>query len=366
MKILFILEYFTPSLGGVEKLFASLTQELSKENHVEVLTLKLPNTPAIQRMGGVKIHRINAFNRYFFTFLSIFKALSLAKKADVIHTTTYNAAFPAWIASKIHKKKSVITIHEVLGKNWYKLPEMNKIQAFIHRLFERFVLSLSFDQYVCVSHATKTDLLQYSKIPEEKISVIYNGIDYNKWRSHRSLEESQTKKGAKSFLYYGRPGFTKGLTYLLRAWKNVSQQNQELTLKLVLSKTPQHLYQNTIKNVFQLGVEKSVEIIDPLEEQELITLLSETNCIIIPSLTEGFGFNIVENAALGNRVIATSAGSIPEVISGQHLICDPADVEGLEQAILKATRGEFLELPLKKFEIEKTVDEYANLYEAIA
>ena len=131
MKILFVLENYWPHVGGVERVFKNLCEGLVEKGYkVGVVTHRLKGTKRFETVKGVKIYRISCFdNRYLFTFFSFFKVLKLAKVADVIHTTTYNGAPPAWLAAKWLKKPVVITVHEVLGDFWYS--EMNKISAFI-------------------------------------------------------------------------------------------------------------------------------------------------------------------------------------------------------------------------------------------
>jgi D-inositol-3-phosphate glycosyltransferase len=361
MRILFILEHFTPSVGGVEKLFSSLAADLSENHEVTVLTLRLPGTQSEERMGNLTIKRVSALNRYIFSFLSIPKAIRLAKKADIIHTTTYNGALPAWIAARIARKKVAITVHEVLGHKWHLLPGMNILQSTLHRLAEKLILLLPFDIYACVSEATKKDLQYFAGVPESKISVVYNGIDYNKWRSHRNLDV-QKSQSISTFLYYGRPGYTKGLDYLLHAWKGVIETGKKVTLKLILGEQPETLRKQMLRKIFTMGLSTTIEILDPMPEEILITMLASVDCVIVPSLTEGFGFNIVENAALQNRIIATSAGSIPEVISGEYILCEPMSAKSLQKAIIQATENRFQKTPLRRFELEKTVENYKKLY----
>lgn len=96
MKILFVLEYYFPHIGGVETLFKSLCEGLVKKGHkVKVVTMQIEGTKGNEIVNGVDITRIPFPNRYLFTFLSFFDVLRLAKGVDIIVTTTYNGAPPA-------------------------------------------------------------------------------------------------------------------------------------------------------------------------------------------------------------------------------------------------------------------------------
>jgi glycosyltransferase involved in cell wall biosynthesis len=63
--------------------------------------------------------------------------------------------------------------------------------------------------------------------------------------------------------------------------------------------------------------------------------------VIIPSLTEGFGFSAYQACCVGKQVIATDAGSLPEVVSGPSIVVPRGQSEPLAAAIQAATRGEF-------------------------
>ena len=125
MKILFVLEFYLPHLGGVENVFKNLCESLVKKGHsVKIITSKLPKTKKKEIINGVQVERIcvpKLFNRYFFTFFAIFKTIKELKHYDLVHTTTFTAAFPARIAAKFRNKKSILTVHEVWIDKWKEL-----------------------------------------------------------------------------------------------------------------------------------------------------------------------------------------------------------------------------------------------------
>src|SRR3989344_5188945 len=110
MRILFVVENYIPHVGGVEVMFSQLAEGLARKGHeVDVVTHQFGMTKSFEVINGVRVHRIPCFgSRYLFTFTSIPKAMNLGKKADIIHTTTFNGAPPAWIAARIARKPSVI------------------------------------------------------------------------------------------------------------------------------------------------------------------------------------------------------------------------------------------------------------------
>ena len=106
MKILFVLEHYYPYIGGAEQLFTQLTRTLVQNGHpVTVVTTRYNRSlPAREVLNGVRIFRVRCFNRYLFTLLSLPRILQQACDCSLIHTTTYNAALPAWLASQMRRR----------------------------------------------------------------------------------------------------------------------------------------------------------------------------------------------------------------------------------------------------------------------
>jgi len=123
MKILFVLENHYPKIGGVETLFKDLTDVLAEEGHtITVLTNRSPSENLKAKESyhpNLTIIRKTLYNRYLFTFFAWIPAFFLARKHDFIHTTSYNAALPAYIAGFLSRKKTIITFHEVWAKMWF-------------------------------------------------------------------------------------------------------------------------------------------------------------------------------------------------------------------------------------------------------
>ena len=153
MKILFVLENHYPNIGGVETLFKNLTEALAENNIVVTVVTTQFDKKLLREetIKNVKIIRLPFYNRYIFTFLAFIPLLSYARKHDIIHTTSYNAGVPAFLAGLLTRTKTIITFHEVWGKLWFKLPYMNKLSLLLHYTFEKILLALPFSHYISVS-----------------------------------------------------------------------------------------------------------------------------------------------------------------------------------------------------------------------
>jgi len=320
IKILFVLDHFWPHIGGAEKLFYSLSQYLrSHVDKIIILTLKEGGCSSFERIDkNIEVIRIGK-KSWSFIILAIFKVYFLARQVDVVHTTTYYSALPAFIGARLARKPIIITVHEIFGKLWLNF--FGSFKGKIHQLIEKLLISLPFDCYVAVSNYTYNILRIYAGIYDSKIRVIYNGIDYSLWDPRRYDSRVLRKKlGLEDFfvyLYYGRPGVSKGVEYLIKAVPSIRAKIPKSRLLLILASQSSSRYRTLLKLIKELGVEKDIIIKKPLPVRELPAYIKMADCVVIPSLSEGFGFAAAECSAIGTPIVVSHVGSLPEVVSGR-------------------------------------------------
>lgn len=369
MKIVFCLENYAPHLGGVEVMFKHICEELAKNNEVVVVTHRIPGTKKHEVINNVKIERVyvpGIFSRYFFTFLAIPKMLSICKDADVIHTTTYNGAPPARLVAKMLKKPSIITVNEVIGKNWSRLLEMSWLEGKLHEFLEWLVISLRFDRTACISESTKDCLVKVKK--NRKCEVAYCGIDYDFWNPKRhdgkKIRQRLGLGEKKVYFFYGRPGPSKGFEHLVKAVPLIKQKVKNSMLVAILSRDKAYAkrYERIINMIREMDIEEDIMILDPVERKILPDYIMAADCVVVPSLTEGFGFCVAESCTLGKVVVASDTTSIPEVISGKYVLVKPADYEDIAKGVINAFDDKYNDIPLKKFTWKACVDKYKKMY----
>jgi D-inositol-3-phosphate glycosyltransferase len=360
MKILFVLEYYFPHIGGVETLYKNLCEGLVKKGHtVVVVTSQLPHTEECDMINGVLVQRVNCTNRYWFTFLSFYDVLSYAQGVDVIATTTYNGAPPAWLVSRLMNKPCVLTVHEVLGDNWYKMG-MSKPSAWFHKFLERLIIGLKFDKYVGVSQSTVRNINKLGQQAE----CIYNGVDYEHFdpSKYTSIKEHE----GKTYLYFGRNGATKGVEDLVMACEIVSSALPKSKLMLILSNDGTQ--QKIVDMVKKWELDGNVIIKGSVPYSELPKYILGADCVVIPSLSEGFGLSCAEACAMGVPVVANNVDSLPEVVSGKFRLSTMEYYNRytpLAKNIIKALSGVYTETSLKRFEWSECVDRYEELFKKI-
>ena len=363
MKILFVLENYYPNIGGVETLFKNLVDQLVKEGcEAVIVTTRLdPAHPAVEEKKGIKIIRLKLPNRYFFTFFSFFRIFREARHCDLVHTTSYNAALPAFIGGKLAGKKVIVTFHEVWGKLWFDLPFMSRIGRWGHYLFERLLLKLPFDRFVAVSRYTARCLVE-AGLPEKKVSRIYNGIDYAEFpERHDPPEEAPF-----TYTFFGRLGMSKGLDLLIPAAARVREAMPESRLQLIIPRTPGSLFEKIKQRIEELKLDDCSYISSELPFEELKRRLIKSHCAVIPSYSEGFCFAAVECMAMEVPLVHSGKGALSEVVGGLHITYADQSAEALAKGILDASKGRFEERVARKFPLRESISAYLRVYEQIA
>jgi len=366
VKVLFVLEYHYPHVGGVETLFKDLTENLVNHSYeVTVLTnLYDDELPRAEILNGVNIIRVPFKNRYLFTLLAFFPAFRLARKHDFIHSTSYNAAIPAFFAGFLARRRVFITFHEVWGSLWFKLPYMSRISKYLHFTFEWFLLKLPFYRFIAVSESTKSGLINHGINPQ-KVKMIYNGIDYQEFKAYQNQNQNQKSTETFRFIYFGRLGISKGLDVLIDGAALCKLSGASFALHMVIPSENTSFKNKILTAIKDNDIEDRVIIHHDLKRADLLALISSSDATIIPSYSEGFGFTAVESIAIDIPVISSGLGSLPEVVSGDHIYFSPYNGQGLADSMNHALEGKWQHTPKKEFTLEDSVSQYVDLYQSI-
>lgn len=374
MKILYVYEFYLPHVGGGEIALQHLAEGMAALGHtVDLVTSQLPGTVIEETVNGVHIHRVwvpKFAARYWFMLLSLRSIFIQAKTADLIHTFTYTAVPPAWVVAKLRRKKLVLTVHEYWGKLWKSFSGLGPVSATLHCWFERALFFLPMTQWVAISHATEKNLQELG-LAQAKVSVIYQGIDKELFKrpAQTDIDFLRKDRGVSDntfvYLFFGRPGISKGLEFLLRAVPEISSYFPDSQLWLLLAKEPKDQYKRMIRLIQDLDIQSHVQLIEPVERKELPVYLAAAQTVVVPSLSEGFGFSVAETCAVGTPVVASNVGSIPEVISGKYILVDPANPFAIAQGVINIQPGTFSQTPLKTFSWDDTVSQHLSLYETL-
>jgi len=361
VKILFIVEHYYPYIGGAEILWKELSESLVKNgDEVTVVTTRFDKKlPTRESIRGVEVIRLNISSRYGFTFLSVPACIRYARRADIIQTSSYNSALPAWIASKWTSTPAVITFHEVWGKLWFKLPFTPRLSLLAYFSFEWFLLKLNFDRFVGVSDFT-AGRLRDSGVRSHRVVRIYNGLNYDEFKVY-----THSPPEVYTFCYFGRLGISKGLDLLLKAFSILLRKYPGLQLKLIVPTRPAGLFKKIKYLSEKLEVDKQIIWKHHLSRENLIQEITHSHAVVIPSLSEGFCFAAAEAVALKMPIISSESAALKEVVGGQFVAVESLDPHGVSRALERAYHNEWDHKPVRVFPLENTVHQYIDLYKKI-
>jgi len=118
-------------------------------------------------------------------------------------------------------------------------------------------------------------------------------------------------------------------------------------------------------------LEKRVHFISPIPYDEVPSYYKAMDLIVQPSLSESFGIAILENMALGNVVIASEVGGIPELIEDGKtgLLVPPGNSKILGEKIIEILKNQSLQsyiknnttIKSKKYDIIKNAHDFENV-----
>ncbi|MBR9919591.1 MAG: glycosyltransferase family 4 protein [Bacteroidetes bacterium] len=362
MKILFVLEHYHPYIGGAERLFKDLAESLVSEGaEVQVITTRFDKRlPAKAVLNGVKVKRITCRNRFLFTFMSLPAIWRLAGNCDFIHTTTYNAALPAWLGARLRRKPITITFHEVWGKLWLRLPFASAFSRRLFYLYEQLILKLGFDRYVAVSNSTRDALVEHG-VAADKVIRIYNGLDYESFKGY-----DYAPSGEFCFAYFGRLGISKGLDLLLPAASRYFEEGGEGRMILIIPKTPQNVYKKVMELLEQYALHDRTDVWHELDRDSLFKKICQCTAVVIPSYSEGFCFVAAEAVAMGIPVVSSHQAALREVVTGKLIRSEGQSIEAYFNALNRAAAGDWDEIPVIRYRMRDSVAEYLKLYKGLS
>jgi glycosyltransferase involved in cell wall biosynthesis len=178
-------------------------------------------------------------------------------------------------------------------------------QHLTYQLYAPFLAN--YDQTIVFSDIQR-DVLVKLNVPPERVAVIPNGVDVQKYSPGYSPVKDEFQ-AERLFVYQGRIALEKNVEALLKAWK---QSNLGPKCKLLimgdgpLATSLQASY-NLEHNIIWLGY--------VADEQRRIEILRGCDVFILPSLVEGLSLSLLEAMACGLACIATDVGADAEAIA---------------------------------------------------
>ena len=309
MKIYLVGNY---SLLGTTSmyLYANLLKKIIKKSGHKVELL----TPAIiLNKYNFNIKILTKYLGYIDNYILFgFRLYCRIKKEDVVHICDQaNSLLYPFIKSK----NLILTCHDLINVKLLTSKGLRKL-SFTGNIYQRLILYfiMKFKNIICVSESTKEDLIKITNIKDKNIQVIYNTLNQNFYPMSKIVRTkilNKIKINHKFFLHVGGNSWYKNKESLVRIFSELLKYKNNKHYKLILAgkKIPKDL-ELLIK---KLKLKNSIINLVNLNNKTICALYSDAEALIFPSITEGFGWPIIEAQACGCLVFTSKFKPMTEI-----------------------------------------------------
>ena len=309
-------------IGGLEKVIATIATGLDKENF-NVMVWCLSKGGQIYdelKTAGIAVETLNMKSWRNPLFLLSLALKFRRSKVDIVHAHGYTATTIGRLAAFLAGVKVILahihsTYYDFTGK-----------QFFIEKLFSFFT-----DKIICCSEAVAEFAERDEGINRNKIKVVYNGIDVDRFAMVSTVKSEQKNRftvGCVASLVEH-----KGHKYLLGAAKQVLKVLPDRVRFMLVGDGP--LRKELESYCRELGISDSVGFIGSVNNVEAFIGTFDIS-VLVSSRREGLGIALIEAMACGIPVIGTRIGGIPEIIEDKRngLLVEPNDERAISEAII--------------------------------
>ncbi len=251
-------------------------------------------------------------------------AAPLHGKLDVYHPTNY------MLVPTVRSRRVVATHHDCTHERFPQMfPDARKV------FWARKWLLPRMDAIICVSEATRQDLLRFYNVDPARTSVIHHGLTKLP-RSPEAAAGLRKQLRRDYILYVGMRDAFKNFDGLLQAFHDTGLlESFDL---LLLGGKP--LTAAEKERIASLGVGDCVISLPAVSDELLAEAYAGAKLFVYPSFSEGFGFPPLEAMSLGCPVLASRIPATREVCLDAPLYFEPEEQNSFNRELLRAIDDE--------------------------
>jgi glycosyltransferase involved in cell wall biosynthesis len=358
----------TSGLGNYSRNLLNALEENYPDNDYLLFTPRSENR--IHLAHDDKFRIIGPGNSFFRLFSSLWRTKFISsdikkEKPDLYHGLSHELPFG------IEKSgvKTVLTVHDLI---FIRHPELYKWldrTIYTRKLVHSCKVA---DKIVAISEQTRRDLVEILRLPEDKITVIYQGCNpiFRKIPVPDEIERIRLKYALpdKYLLFVGTIEERKNLLGVI---KGMHEAGIEMPLVAVGRKRKDY-FEKIDAYISSEGI-RNVMFLEGIINTDLPVIYRNAECFVYPSFVEGFGIPLVEAAVSGTPVITTEGGCFPEAAGPGSVYVDPHNTSAIGNAIRMvledtALREKMIRTGLEfteRFRDEIIAKDYMNLYKSI-
>lgn len=338
--------------GGVGMVAFNLAKNLAKRgNNIFIFTSSYDSKNIVESYENIRIFRYKkkfVIGQAPISINLLYEPLFSGISLDVVHTHMGN--FPAPISAYLYAKSKKIplitTYHNDAIGGFGSLTR--RLGVFLtNSLFCKMILKSS-EKIIAFSEQNINESLHLSYY-SEKIAIIPNGIDFQKYRTSLSRDECRKKLGLpldkKIILFLGAQIPIKGPQILLPAMKKIIREYPECYLILAGDgKSRNELQAKSIS----LGLENNIDFTGFVSNGTKIMYYKSADIFVLPSLHEAFALVLLEASICGLPLVVSGLDSLSCIIEDGYngLLTRPGDPLDLAEKIIFLLKNDDLRLNL--------------------
>jgi glycosyltransferase involved in cell wall biosynthesis len=310
--------------------------------------------------------------KIFVDFEQIFLPLAARREhVDILHCTGNTAPFfsPAPV---------VQTLHDVIFMD--SIPSGDSAyQRFGNHYRRRMVpiVTPKSKAVITVSQFEKERIIRRLGIPEEKVHVVYNGLNERRFNNTFSVKERNTvrqKYGLPQdfILFLGNEATRKNPGRVVEAYVRYAVNNAR-PMPLVAPGLSLNFILNKLKELGHAYDRQQILTPGYIADEDLPALYNVCKVFLFPSLSEGFGMPLVEAMACGAPVITSATSCLPEIAGNAALLINPLKADEIATAIATLASNEDLRQKkseaglanARRFSWERAAGSVLGIYQAV-
>lgn len=356
--------YHVQKMRGISRIFNEvlpLIRELDESISLKVI-LHAKKSDLSEQIGQIIIPKLDKYllprglwNDLYPFLNNLLVNQKVKNPRDTIFHSTYYRSLAGWGG------KQVFSVYDLIYEKYPE--EFNDARDVIHLKSQAFKRA---DHLICISNATKQDLIHHYNIPEEKISISHLGYG----GQFRPVEASRIdlRMDTPFILYVGGRAKYKGFSDLITAY---SQWTLRHDLKLVV--VGNDWTEQEVERLSKLGIQHQFRLLGRIDDQQLCDLYNQARAFVYPSHHEGFGLPLLEAMACACPVIASSIPSTCEVAGNIPFYFEVAKPESLIAALdvcIEKNRRDAEQVKMgllwvKQYSWQKTAQAMIDVYHAV-
>ena len=332
VKVCFISPEYLPLSGGTGAYVYYLSNELMKRgNSTYIVTgydesrdMKVNQQHYIFFLKTLKAPVVKSF----LFAASASRKLNKIRGSFPVDITHVNLPLvPSFAVPTGFGKTLISTVHStwkgeaeaIKGEPYSRLNSNEKFMVSFNwflRIFEEKMLERS-NKIIAVSDFTRRELLQYYKVKEDKIRVIHNGVDVDKFKPAADKLKAKAEVGFnpedKAILSVGRLYARKGLFTLIESMVLVTRKFKNAKF-IIAGKGLSNEMKKLVSYTTKLGVKDNIVFTGYFPDKKLPRLYQAADIFAFSTFYENLPFAVLEALSTGLPVVTTNVGGIPEMI----------------------------------------------------